>query len=274
MIKSKKIRLIRIIVIAVLVLCGIILAGFISPLRIKKYDLSFSNLPEEFDGYRIVQITDFHCKEFGNHEEDLIKLVEKAKPDVIFLTGDIVDEKHTVENADYLLAGITKLAPVYYVTGNHEFYLGAPYYEFRGLCDKYGVVMLENETVEVTHNGGTILLTGLDFMNFISHMRDVVGYANNDYFNILLYHDSARFNFLSEYGYDLEFAGHGHGGLIRLPFIGGLLGSDYRLFPKYDYGIFHEKNSTMVTSSGLGDARVPRWNNPREIVLVKLHCEK
>ena len=88
MIKSKKIRLIRIIVIAVLALWGIILAGFISPLRIKKYNLTFDNLPKEMDGYRIVQITDFHCKEFGDHEEDLIKLVAKAKPDVIFLTGD------------------------------------------------------------------------------------------------------------------------------------------------------------------------------------------
>lgn len=274
MIKSKKIRLIRIIVIAVLVLWGIILAGFISPLRIKKYDLTFDNLPEEMDGYRIVQITDFHCKEFGDHEEDLIKLVAKAKPDVIFLTGDIVDEKHTVDNADDLLVGITKIAPVYYVTGNHEYYTGAPYYEFRELCDKYGVVMLENETVDVEFNGISYKLTGLDYVNSTVHMKDVIGYANTDYFNVLLYHDSSKFNFLSEYGYDIEFAGHGHGGLIRLPFIGGLLGSDYRLFPKYDYGIFHEKNSTMVTSSGLGDARVPRWNNPREIVLVKLHCEK
>ena len=274
MIKSKKIRLIRIIVIAVLVLWGIILAGFISPLRIKKYNLTFDNLPEEMDGYRIVQITDFHCKEFGDHEEDLIKLVAKAKPDVIFLTGDIVDEKHTVDNADDLLVGITKLAPVYYVTGNHEYYNGAPYYEFRELCDKYGVVMLENETVDVEFNGISYKLTGLDYVNSTVHMKDVIGYANTDYFNVLLYHDSSKFNFLSEYGYDIEFAGHGHGGIIRLPFIGGLLGSDYRLFPKYDYGIFHEKNSTMVTSSGVGDARVPRWNNPREIVLVKLHCEK
>lgn len=272
MIKRKsKLRIIGLIFLVLLIL---ILVGFVSPLRTTRYNLKLDDLPEEMDGYRIVQITDFHCKEFGDHEEDLIKLVARAKPDVIFLTGDIVDEKHTTENAEDLLAGITELAPVYYVTGNHEYYPGAPYFEFRELCDKYGVVMLENETAEVEFNGTSYMLTGLDFVDSTVHMKDVIGYANTNYFNILLYHDSSKFNYLSEYGYDLEFAGHGHGGLIRLPIVGGLLGPDYRLFPKYDYGVYHEKNATMIASSGLGDARVPRWNNPREIVLVTLHKKK
>ena len=254
-----------------LVLVTFFLLGFLSPLVLVKYDLSFSNLPDAFDGYRILQITDFHCKEFGNNEKPLIRLVKKAKPDIIVLTGDFVDEKHTTENAKYLVEGLVDIAPVYYITGNHEYYPGAPYDEFRDICDQYGVVQLENEVVEIEKDGQKILLTGLDYVESTRNMRDVIGYADDSYFNILLYHDSKKFNYLAEYGYDLILSGHGHGGLIRIPFLGGLLGTDYSFFPKYDYGVFQEKNSTMVASSGLGDARVPRWNNPRECVLIRLH---
>lgn len=257
-----------------LIIVTLILLGFISPLMLVKYDLRYSNLPEAFDGYRILQITDFHCKEFGEQEKPLINMAKKADPDIIVLTGDIVDEAHTVENAEYLIAGLVEIAPVYFVTGNHEYYEGAPYMEFRDLCYQYGVTCLENETVEIEKDGQKILLSGLDFQGSLKHMRDLIGYANQDYFNVLLYHDSSKFNFISEYGYDLVLSGHGHGGLIRLPFKGGLIGTDYSLFPEYDYGEFHERNSTMISSSGLGDARVPRWNNPRECVLIRLHKEK
>ena len=266
--KKKVIKLIKLIL---LILVLAVLAGFINPLVTVKYDLSFSNLPEEMEGYKILQITDFHCKEFGDKEEKLISMVEKCQPDLIVLTGDIVDEKHTTENAKYLLEGIKDIAPVYYITGNHEYYPGAPYSEFRDICDENGVTILENETVEIEYNGASFMLTGLDFVNAVAQLKESIDYADNNYFNVLLYHNASKFDFLSEYGYDLEFAGHGHGGLIRLPVLGGLLGSDYHLFPKYDYGVFQEKNSVMVNSSGLGDAKVPRWNNPREIVLVTLH---
>lgn len=257
-----------------LIIAALSLLGFVSPLIMVKYDLWYSNLPDSFDGYRILQITDFHCKEFGENEEPLITMAKKANPDIIVLTGDIVDEAHTVENAQYLIEGLVDIAPVYYITGNHEYYPGAPFSEFKDLCIEYGVTYLENETVELEKDGQKVLLSGLDYHQSLQHMRDVVGYADSNYFNILLYHDSSKFNFLSEYGYDLVLSGHGHGGIIRIPFMGGLIGTDYSFFPKYDYGEFHEKNSTMISSSGLGDARVPRWNNPRECVLIRLHKEK
>ncbi len=257
-----------------LILILLLLCGFISPLKLTKYDLTFDNLPESFDGYRIVQITDFHCKDFGEKEENLIKMVKNANPDLILLTGDIVDEDHTIENAQYLFDGICELAPVYYVMGNHEYYDGAPYQEFKDLCSDYGVTILKNETVEIKKDDDKILLTGLEYVNYAYNMKEVIGYADANYFNILIYHDSSRFDFFKEYDYDLLLCGHLHGGLIRLPFVGGLLSSEYTFFPEYDYGMFQEKNSIMISSSGLGDARVPRWNNPRECVLIKLHCEK
>ena len=266
--KHEKKRIVIKVIVTVLILLSL---GFLSPLKITKYDLHYDNLPAEFDGYRIVHISDFHCKEFGNKEAQLIKAVKKLHPDIIVLTGDIVDEDHTVENSEYLLAGITELAPVYYITGNHEYYEGAPFYEFIDVCNEYGVHILHNETEEIEQDGAVIRISGLDWNKIYANMKDVLGYANSDYFNILLCHDASKFDFLSGYGYDIVFAGHVHGGLMRLPFVGGIFGSDYAFFPKYDHGVYKKNNSTMVCSSGLGDARIPRWNNPREVVFVKLH---
>lgn len=254
-----------------LIILALLSIGFFNPLVTKSYDLDSTKLPSEFDGFKIVQITDFHCKNFGNQEEPLIKKIKEADPDIICLTGDIIDEEHDFKNADYLLSKITQIAPVYYVSGNHEFYRGAPYSDFKELCYEYGVRILESETITIERGNSAINLSGLAWQNSTADMVNRLGYATDDYYNILLYHDSSKFNFLASYGYDLVLAGHIHGGLIRLPFIGGLLGSDYIFFPKYDYGIYQEKGSTMISSSGLGDARVPRWNNPREIVEITLH---
>lgn len=271
--KNKKKRIGLKIFITILVLLSL---GFISPLKLTTYDIHSQNLPEEFDGYKIIQISDFHCKEFGDKESSLIKMVKKAQPDLIVLTGDIVDEDHTIENARYLIEGISEIAPVYYVTGNHEYYEngpygGAPLDEFRELCYEYNVTDLHNETAEIEKDGAKILISGLDWNYPETNLRYVLGYADMDYFNILLCHDASKFNYLSEFGYDIVFTGHIHGGLVRIPFKGGLFGSDFTFFPQYDHGVYQEKQSTMVCSSGLGDARIPRWNNPREVVLVKLH---
>ncbi len=254
-------------------LCILFLMGFVSPLVTTRYDLEFDNLPEEFDGYRVLQITDFHCKEFGEKEEKLIKNIKNTNPDIILLTGDFVDESHTVDNARYLLEGITPIAPVYFVTGNHEYYPNTPYYEFVELCDEFDVRILDNESVPVYKDGAQIMLSGLDWNNAIANIKDTIGYANADYFNMLMVHNSSKFNYFAEYDYDLIFAGHGHGGLMRIPFLGGVFGTNGDFFPTYDYGIFKYKNSELVSSSGLGDARIPRWNNPREIVLVTLHSK-
>ena len=263
----------------ILLIIVLLLCGFISPLKVTKYDIHSSSLPEEFDGYKIVQISDFHCKEFGDKEDQLIRKIKNLHPDLIVFTGDIVDEEHTIDNAKYLIEGLVGVAPMYYVTGNHEYYTGgpyggAPYQEFQELCLENNVKILDNETCDIEKDGAKIRISGLDWWNSTANLRDVVGYADLSYFNILLCHDSSKFNYYSEYGYDLIFAGHIHGGLIVLPFVGGLLGSDFSFFPKYYHGLYWDKNSIMVSNAGLGDARVPRWNNPREIVCVKLHRDK
>ena len=271
--RNKKKRIGLKIFLLILVLLAL---GFVSPLKLTTYDIHSSNLPEEFDGFKIVQISDFHCKDFGTNEASLIKMVKKTSPDIIVFTGDIIDEDHTIDNARFLIEGLVDVAPMYYVTGNHEFYTDgkcgdAPYEAFRELCSECGVKILENETCDIEKDGATIKISGLDWQNSEANMRNILGYADQKYFNILLYHNAAKFNFISGFGYDIVFTGHIHGGLVRVPFKGGVFASDFTLFPIYDHGLYNEKNSIMVCSSGLGDARIPRWNNPREVVLVKLH---
>ncbi|SDB47036.1 hypothetical protein SAMN02910298_02368 [Pseudobutyrivibrio sp. YE44] len=264
----------RVILYAFLLLALYVAFEFFSPLVTTNYDLSFSTLPEQFDGYKIVQISDFHCKEFGYNEDAFIKEVKQANPDLILFTGDIVDEEHPIDNARLIIEGLRDVAPMYYVTGNHEYYDGAPYDAFKDLCVDNDVKILDNETVDIEKNGAVIKLSGLDYMDSTRGIKEDLGYADSKYFNILMYHDAAKFVYLSEFGYDLVFTGHIHGGLVRIPFVGGLFASDYTFFPNFDKGIFKDKRSVMVESAGLGDARVPRWNNPREIVVVKLHVER
>ena len=270
----KRVKKIRIRIWLLIVAIALIAAGFISPLKLTEYDLTFDYLPEEFDGYKIVQISDFHCKDFGENEEDLIELVKEAEPDLIVMTGDIVDEDHDTENALLLLEGFEDIAPVYYVTGNHEYYTGAPFDEFLSICRDTGTHVLMNSSADISKGDSKIILTGMDFTTNPANYISEIGYGDASYFNILLYHDSSKFNFLSSFDYDLIFAGHIHGGLVRLPFLGGVFGSDYRFFPEYDCGVFYKKTSCMVSSAGLGDARIPRWNNPREVVLVTLHSSQ
>lgn len=262
------------------ILCLVILlflylvCGLISPLVTTHYDIYSEKIPEPFEGYRIVQLSDFHCKAFGNQEEELISKVAEAQPDIIVLTGDFVDERHNTDNIKYLLDGIVEIAPVYYITGNHEYNKKAPLTELRILLAMYGVTELRHATVTLEKEGTSILLSGLDDYDPIYGLRYKLGYADTEYFNILLSHQSNSFPFESEFNYDLILSGHVHGGIIRLPLVGGLLGNNRELFPKYNYGRYTLQNSTMISSSGLGNTGIPRFYNPREIVCITLHTQE
>lgn len=250
-----------------------IISGFYNPLVLTEYKYSNSKIPEAFNGYKIIQLTDFHCKEFGNKEDKLIQLIASCNPDLIALTGDFADEIHSLENIEYLFEGICNLAPVYFVAGNHEYYDSTPYDEFVSLLNKYNITYLKNTTEEITLNNSSILISGLEFKGYMYGLRDKVGYADTNFFNILLFHGTDRFDDIADYNYDLILSGHIHGGIIRLPIIGGLIDNDKTLFPKYDYGIYTSGISTMISSSGLGDASLPRFHNPREVVCITLSNE-
>ncbi len=258
-------------ILCIIVILLYIISGFYNPLVLTRYDYTSSKVPEGFDGYRIVHISDFHCKEFGDGESDLIAMIRNAEPDLILFTGDSIDDEHSLDNYRDLITGIYDVAPIYYVNGNHEYDASAPLAEMKELNEKYQVHDLNDASVVVEHNGDSILLSGLDFRLTMRGLRNNIDYANTTMFNILLYHGTDKFDGIAPYNYDLVLSGHTHGGIVCLPFIGGIISNQKELFPKYDSGVYTSGLSTMISSRGLGDASIPRFHNPREVICITLH---
>lgn len=252
-----------------------ILLGFITPLVTTDYTISSSKIPKAFDGYVIVQLSDFHCNEFGKDEEKLIESVKAANPDLIVLTGDFIDgaENHSIDTVETLFEGISYIAPTYFVTGNDEYYSHAPFEEMDLLFERYQITYLKNKTVDINLNGSTIKLSGLDDSGYKTNIKEILGPADTNYYNILLFHRSDCFDFVSNYKYDLVLSGHTHGGIVRLPFIGGVFGNENVMFPEYDHGQFQNNSSTLISSSGLGKSSIPRFYNPYEVVRITLQSE-
>ena len=172
-----------------------------------------------------------------------------------------------------LLEGICQTAPIYYISGNHDLLAEAlpMRREMEQLFLEYGVINLDDQEATISRGGSTIQFTGLGW-----HSRYFSNYlkpANPDYFNVLLYHGSDYFPGLSQYGYDLLLAGHVHGGIVRLPLLGGVFSNEGSLFPTYDSGIFQKNGCVMISSRGLGDARLPRFYNRPEVVSITLHAK-
>ncbi len=244
-------------------------------------------LPEAFDGYRIALISDLHNAEFGEGNEKLLSVLREAAPDIIAITGDIIDSRRTDTAVALNFASeAVMLAPCYYVPGNHESRI-EEYPEFREALTELGVVVLENECATVSRDGETVTLIGLTDLSFVykgdakavnetvtaSQISELTD-GGTDY-TVLLAHRPAYFDIYAEKELDLVLSGHIHGGQVRLPFIGGLAGGEYLLFPKYDAGLYTDGNTNMVVSRGLGNSVIPiRVNNRPEVVLVKLKSAK
>ena len=205
----------NVLILCIIVILLYIISGFYNPLVLTRYDYTSSKVPEGFDGYRIVHISDFHCKEFGDGESDLIAMIRNAEPDLILFTGDSIDDEHSLDNYRDLITGIYDVAPIYYVNGNHEYDASAPLAEMKELNEKYQVHDLNDASVVVEHNGDSILLSGLDFRLTMRGLRNNIDYANTTMFNILLYHGTDKFDGIAPYNYDLVLSGHTHGGIYR-----------------------------------------------------------
>ena len=207
-----------------------IIIGFYNPLTVTEYSYTSSKVPAAFDGYRITQISDFHCRDFGTEESDLIQAVRDTHPDIIVFTGDSIDDEHPIDNYAHLLEGIHDIAPIYYINGNHEYDKLAPLSESLALHEKYGVTDLNDNSVILTRENDSILLSGLDFRKTMQNLRNDIAYANTSYFNILLYHGTDKFDGIAPYNYDLVLSGHTHGGIVCLPFIGGIISNEKNCF--------------------------------------------
>lgn len=251
------------------------IAGFDPRLETTEYVYENNEIPEAFDGFKICHISDLHCKSFGKNNETLLSAIKDMEPDIVVLTGDIVDEYHSdIKSVEHLLKGLKELGlPSYYVSGNHDldFEATGQYAELCSLMELYGITDLDNRTEVVTKDDDSVLLNGLKWYDW--HAERQLTPADPEGLQILLYHGTDSFDAIKDYNYDLILAGHVHGGIIRIPFINkGILGPSIELFPKYTSGVYTNDSGdcTMISSRGLGFSVIPRFYNRPELVCITL----
>lgn len=270
----KKRKILFIIILLLILALAILLADSNTRLVTTEYLVYSERLPKAFDGMRIVQLSDIHGKEFGTDNVKLLDAVKAAQPDIIALTGDLFDEHTEPYYPVSICRDLVKIAPVYYVSGNHE-WSDNPRSTFAAM-EAEGVNVMRNEYVILEQAGESIVLAGVDDPNgpydmitresFTSKIK-----AETNDFILMLCHRNTEFETWVKLNVDLVLSGHAHGGLIRLPFIGGILTHSEDSGSKRIEGVFIEGNTTMVVSRGIGNTGIiPRLNNNPEIVIIEL----
>lgn len=249
-------------------------------LTVHEYPVGFSDLPGAFDGYRIVQLSDIHTAVYGEDNSVLIDAVREARPDSIAITGDLINNDDDSDEAlgiiTPLIRSLVKIAPVYYVTGNHEWDSGWVRTLMKTLAD-CGVTVLRNDYVNLSIGAASIVLAGIDDPNGPADMETPeqivteIRATEGEDFLVLLAHRNNYLDRFSKLGVDLVLCGHAHGGLIRIPFLGGMLGPSAEFFPKYSSGVYSEGNTTMFVSRGVGNnTGIPRFLDNPEVAVVIL----
>jgi len=250
-------------------------------IQVHSYTVHAAALPAAFDGFRVTEIADLHGKAFGENHTRLLRAVSGTAPDLIAIDGDLFDDKTDIASLDPLLTGLVEIAPVFYVTGNHEWTVEG----LRGILEHLealGVTVLENEFVTLSRGDAKIAVAGVHDPNgpydmksketLVAEIRQALG---EDVYILMLAHRNGQLAAWSALGVQTVLTGHGHGGLIRLPLVGGLIGVDGDLFPTYDAGVFMEGETTMVVSRGLGNSVfIPRIFNRPELPVITLESEE
>lgn len=279
--KKKKIIIISIIF-AVLAAISVWIAWGNSALMINEISVTSDELPKSFSGYKIAQVSDLHNAQFGKDNEKLIEKLNECEPDIIVLTGDLIDSYHT--NIDVSVSFAEKavqIAPTYFVTGNHEARIDGLSEFLKRLEDK-GVIVLQNKSVTLNNGNESITLLGVSDPSFqadylFGDEKTVTDSAVSDLmsdtegYTVLLSHRPEMFDVYVKNNVDLVLTGHAHGGQFRLPYFGGLVAPGQGLFPKYDAGLYTMNGTNMIVSRGIGNSIIPfRVNNRPEIVMVEL----
>lgn len=279
--KSRKKRIVRWISFVCFVLLGLwLLYGNVS-LQTTVYEIQVGEEYSDLGGFTIVQISDLHNARFGKEQARLIKAVAEQEPDMIAVTGDLVDSSHTDLNiAMEFMEQAVEIAPVYYVTGNHEGWLDGTYDELKARLEEVGVFVLDNTMYSGQFEGMNLNIAGISDQDMPGNnivlakqtiqalMEDAEGYT------ILLSHRPELYDTYVQNNVDLVLAGHYHGGQFRIPFIGGVVAPGAGFFPEHTEGTFTENNTTMVVSRGLGNSVISvRINNRPEVVVVRLQAD-
>lgn len=238
---------------------------------------------------RMVMISDFHNCRYGKENEMVLAAIEKAAPDMIVIAGDMItaDKKEKFDRTIHLLSKLKEKYPVYYAMGNHEQKISRCPEKYDGMWERFeksleeiGVSLLRNEHISFPDRG--ISLYGLEigreyFQRFSTkpmqgeYLEHLLGKVDKNTYSVVLAHNPDYFPEYAEWGADLVLSGHVHGGIVRVPFLGGLISPAIRFFPKYDGGLFREKEATMVLGRGLGNhSPNVRLFNPAELLVIEL----
>lgn len=230
--------------------------------------------------FRVVCIADMHNKEFGKDNKYLVERIEAEKPDIIAIVGDM-NIRSDSDNSKVvtLLNQIKAIAPVYYVLGNHErdaaLEPGATIIED---IKATGVTLLEDEITQIEVKDQKVALTGLTVFHqsdgsehFGTLIPQTEEYSKDELTIVLCHYPEYYMWWLKDRDFDIMLAGHAHGGLIRIPFVGGLYAPEQGMYPEYTDGIYSHGKSTMVLTKGLGrSSDIPRVNNPPEILVLDI----
>lgn len=241
-------------------------------LQVSHYTIKSKKIPASFDGFKILQLSDLHSKCFGKNNRKLITRIHRENPDIVVITGDMINAKNT-ENIVFikLAEELSKSYATYYIYGNHELIISdEELQQIKAQLNSTGVKILNNEKTEIKKGNSKINLYGLwidlkyykygDFndtkdINYDPvQLENTLGKIDNTAYNILLTHNPFYFQTYSDWGADLTLAGHVHGGVIRIPFLGGVFSPEKKLFPKYDSGTFFLKGKELIVNRGLGDS--------------------
>lgn len=263
-----------------LVLTSLLAAGFLlwgnCSLQTTETALVSPALPPAFDGLRIVELADLHGRVFGRGSRRLLAAVRRAEPDLICIDGDLFDEHTDLAMLPPLLRGLCAIAPVYYVTGNHEWRVPG----LRGILAQMracGVTVLQDDWRVLRRGEDALIVAGTDDpcgpaerktpAELIADIRAEAGEAA---FLLLLAHRNDQLPQWSALGVQAVLAGHCHGGVVRLPFVGGLFGTDRWLFPAWDAGLYRQGETALYVSRGLGYTNVHfrLFNRPEVAVIV------
>ncbi len=278
-------RLIAFVLLLLIVVFSTILVIENKNIELNKFEVSSRDLPKEFEGFRVAHVSDLHNAEFGEDNSKLIKMLKDANPDIIAITGDVIDSRRTdIDISLEFIKEAQKIAPCYYVSGNHEARI-SEYGILKEKMIKAGVTVLENQTSVITRSNSDIKIIGINDPSFNSdyllgdeesviesQLKKVA--QHEDDFTVLLSHRPEYFELYADCEIDLVLSGHAHGGQFVLPFLGGLVAPGQGFFPEYDSGLYLEGDTKMIVSRGIGNSIIPiRVNNRPEVILIELHCE-
>lgn len=264
-------------------------------IQVEYYDVFSGNLPSIFSGYKIAFLTDLHNTLYGKNNYLLLQTIVRQKPDCIMITGDMIvgTKQFDATVSLSLLEELGKRYPVFYSMGNHEKRISlytetrhTSYRKYIQTIKTLGIHYLKNHSIRIQRKDQSICITGLDLdLDYyaklkknkelkLSYLEALLG-KKEDHYTILLAHNPKYFKQYVNWGADLVLSGHIHGGIVILPFLGGVIAPSYELFPKYDSGQFHYKKGQMVLSRGLGvhTIKVRVWNKP-ELSIITLRKKR